>query len=1006
MEETIILDCNRLSSSEYLAGNNTEKAVFTNQTGTGINVKIGDRVSVHNSFISAIGQADGAIEISDKFLEERFITYTKLTNSDFVNSCNDKIYPYSRQTASNIQEKITNNANSTNLLINYYKTANGENHYFLPRVFLTDNAQTGAPEIWNDNDRITFGRTNGSLCFSTTLNASYFGPLNKSALQMFMVNDDMKYFQGGQDSVSAQRITNCFKYKCDNSRFKIYINTDTRYGAITESAPALINGSLFSPALMDYIEYIEKVPVSVTAGFRSAEAISSKITSDLRKNDEPSSGKVLSQAVFNANASIITERITNLELNSPTYHTFYSAGQYTNNKETSASYIAEVNASTASGSLTNLYLSTYQYIGVKRPELYESMINWHDVYRKYLLSKNVAPHKIKTRAYVNFKLDRTLNASHFRRDATNASKHELLTTINWDDANASGILQAFDRVFKEQAKHPELWDNKFNVYGGFVNASNSRFIHMNAMGNVNRLAIDPQYEFSLGHDYYMTSGSNIDGLTSTPLFFDYNPDYAGISTDGISWEDGYSYGAFKKVKGADGVNRVAITTQRLGYLEEPVSVVPNSQTTIPNCYFSFNRSSASQTISSDTNMGFDAHFNAYGNVFTGLTDGYLTDMYDEYQDLKQYPTGYNTDMITSNKFTNRIYLGALEPALDFNASSRRFEIKDLHTSERIQNRFNAGGVLSASNHLQQVIPEFPSQGQKVYKINKRLFSTNFTPAMMPYKLNSLNPLKLSTGVTAADFQVDMLNKNLEGWTIYDQYCGIIIKDFGYSKEKFTEGLFGTLGFTYEQFNASESSLNDITTRVGNSNKNALPYAFTNAEVAQKQTINFPTNIWGAGIYSLQLPLTMAFNGSVGTGTDIFREALPYETFPAISEEAHSVVLEAPNLPKKVQQGYYLIKSDVLDTSAYHTGQSGNSLPVMSVVDKVNDTNDFFVGGESTIEYTFTKDKTITSIQTQILNPDGTLASVGDNSGVIYKIQRTINNNLDIVQQVLQENQKK
>ena len=108
---------------------------------------------------------------------------------------------------------------------------------------------------------------------------------------------------------------------------------------------------------MDYIEYIEKVPINVSPGFRTAEAISSKLTSDLRKNDEPSRFNVLSQAIFNTNASILTERASNLELNSPTYHTFYSAGQYTNNLETSASYIADVNGSvTDTTNNTNLYL--------------------------------------------------------------------------------------------------------------------------------------------------------------------------------------------------------------------------------------------------------------------------------------------------------------------------------------------------------------------------------------------------------------------------------------------------------------------------------------------------------------------------------------------------------------------------------------------------------------------------------------------------------------------------
>ena len=993
MEETIILDCNRLSSSEFLAGNNTEKAIFTNKTGSGINVRMGDRISVHNSFVSAIGQADGAIEISDKFLEDRVITYTSLTNSDFINSCNDKIFGYGRQTAENINETIRNSANSTNLLINYYKNSNGENHYFLPRVFLTDNSQTGSPEIWNDEDRIVYGRTNGSLCFSSELNASYFAPNNNNTLQMFMVNADMKYYQGGQSSTSAQRIVNCFKYKCDNSRYKIYINTDTRYGALQETVPSLINGSLFSPALMDYIEYIEKVPISVSSGFRSAEAISSKITNDLRKNDEPSRFNILSEAIFNTNASILTERASNLELNSPTYHTFYSGGQYTNNILTSASYIANVNASTDSTANTNLYLSTYQYIGIKRPELYESGINFTNKYRQYQLDKGVAPKNVKTRAYSHLQISGNLKNASFRKDSTDPNKHIIPFELNWTDANASGLLKSFSEIFKAQKNHPELWDNKFNVYGGIVNASNSRFLHINVLSNIIRKGINPEYEFSLGHDYYMTSGSNIPNLTSTPLFFDYNPDYENISTEGLSFETGYSYGAFFNHKG-----KVAISTQRIGYLEQPDSKIPPSQTTIPNCYFSTNRSSASNTIENLTAVGWDNHFNAYGNVFIGLTDGYLTDMYNQYQELKQYPTAYNTEMITSNKFTNRIYLGALEPSIDFNASSRRFEIKNLHTSERIQNRFSAGGVLSASNHLEQVVPEFPSQGQPVYKINKRLFNTNFTPAMMPYTLNSIDPLKLG----AVNFQVDMLNTNLEGWKIYDQYCGIIIKDFGYSKNKFNDGLFGTLGFTYEQFNASRTALNDITVRVGNKNKNSLPAAFTNAEVSQRQTINFPTNIFGAGTYSLQVPLTMAFNGSTATTGDVFRNGVPYENFPAISEAATSVVLEAPNLPRKVQNGYYLIKSDVLDTSSFHTGESGNGLPVMSVVDKVNDTNDFFVGGESTIEYTFTKGKTITSIQTQILNPDGTLAEVGDNSGVIYKIKRIQNNNLDIVQQVLNE----
>lgn len=45
-------------------------------------------------------------------------------------------------------------------------------------------------------------------------------------------------------------------------------------------------------------------------------------------------------------------------------------------------------------------------------------------------------------------------------------------------------------------------------------------------------------------------------------------------------------------------------------------------------------------------------------------------------------------------------------------------------------------------------------------------------------------------------------------------------------------------------------------------------------------------------------------------------------------------------------------------------------------------------------------KTITDIKTQILDPEGELAQVGDNSGVIYRVDKVINTDLKFGENLL------
>ena len=428
-------------------------------------------------------------------------------------------------------------------------------------------------------------------------------------------------------------------------------------------------------------------------------------------------------------------------------------------------------------------------------------------------------------------------------------------------------------------------------------------------------------------------------------------------------------------------------------------------------------------IDKDTGLGIDVHFNAYGNQVIGLLDGYLDNNFDGTSFNTMNTALYNATLpyaagssIPNYEYVNKIYLGANNPAVSFNNISGRFEISNLHTSERVQNKFNAGGVKYSSTSSETgagtPVQEAPTAGLPVYKVNKRLFDNNFTPTMMPYSVNNCSVRLMRTQPVSGRvgfIETYNLNPNMEAWTIFDQLTGIIIKDFGYSSSTWNEGIWGILGFTYEAFNSSRNSTNDLTTRIGTGNKENLPYAITNADVTSTQVLDFATNVWGAGKYTLQMPITQQFNAVVmELGTEphdwLVRSHL-LESFPAITESASSVKLVAKNLPKRIKNGYYVIRSDVLDSANYSGGESGQLYPVMEIVDKSNNNNDFFVSQESSLEFTFTKSTTITNIKTSIHNPDQSPATVDDSSSVIYKLIRTLPDNFDIVNEILKDEKK-
>ncbi len=1003
MDHITLVDCNRKQSSEYLGGNDNSKALFTCKLGEGIKVNQGDTISVHNSFISETGSDDSAMNFDDKLLEKRNITSTKITYYQKINASNDKIYGYERASASNITEEIENKENETYILYNYYKNANGENSVMLPRRWCYGIQARPVQANWNLKDQYPTGR-----CYQQQVVAEIELPaITGQLLQQHFVEADYFYYQTGDSTLAPNE--NFFKLRNDNSRFTIFTQTSTYYGAQTDGTlPVLVNASSDSPVNQEYIEYIEKLKINVDKGFSSPSAIAEKITSQLREQSQPQVNNYFSSAQWITGGTfpqIQTIRPLNVELNSPTYHTFNAISEKTNNYDTFDAYQTDYNSSMGLD-----YIASHQFIGVKRPELWKKGRDFSEFARlrfnETAVGNNVQEVLTQSHQILEYELDH----GEFDMNAVGYYTDLIITQWLWDGND--DLMKKWSEVFKEQYNYPELFENKNNIYEGYTPRESNRFFHMNILGNASRPAYaggltSNQY---LGWDYYDDNTAGVEYLHSLPIFVDYDMNFENKKTDGRSFQSGLNYGIFRKVKARGGTtDHIAFQCSNRGgkmRLDFALGIPPllNADiTTIPNILFNRNNdiNNPRGTVSYITNIGWDCHFNAYGNALMGLMDGWARDMYNEISLGDMLPTGYSTDQVKASKYSQKIYLGANEPKLDFNNISQRFEWSDLHTAERVQNRADAGGVLTAdAGKKESVVPEFSTAGDKVYKINKRLEGTSYTPDVLPYSANNTE-----VTVGANTYAVELLNPNLQGWTIYDQLTGIVIKDFGYTNKYWNEGIWGRLGFTYEQFNASRSDLNDISTRVGNKNRFELPYAFTNAEVSQIDTIDFNTNIFSAGMYNLSLPSTMSFFATNNASTE-FRLNMYYENFPAVTESANSVKITAPNLPKKLSQGYYCIRSNVLDDSQFIGGaDSGQLYPVIAICQKSNDFGDFYSGGEGET-FTFTKNKTITEITTSIHDPDQTLANVDDSSAVIYKITRKLNpNRFNILDQVIEQNKK-
>ena len=92
------------------------------------------------------------------------------------------------------------------------------------------------------------------------------------------------------------------------------------------------------------------------------------------------------------------------------------------------------------------------------------------------------------------------------------------------------------------------------------------------------------------------------------------------------------------------------------------------------------------------------------------------------------PEGYGISSLI-----RQVYIGAIDPIIQFLDTNSRFQIGNLHTPEYQQNPAQAGKPVE-NTIPQSYIPTLADEGTEIYKINKKITMwNNYTPDMLPYR---------------------------------------------------------------------------------------------------------------------------------------------------------------------------------------------------------------------------------------------------------------------------------
>ena len=935
---TTILDCNRLHSIQARSGNNTNKALFTNELGKGVRLKVGDKVSVKGAYISEVGAGSDTVELKGTSMgKTRTIDYT-LEEPVFHTTIEDSYINGSEALPliTGFQEYNVSNAsftydlkdNETYITIQYYLNNAGDSGYLsLPRRYASIKANEISDLHYTTVDKLEEGR-----------------PYQEVQLGQFVSDDYMYYDNSASDTAKG-----FYKIRTDCSRFTLMKRVgDTKLRRETVKPEGNVDNG-FPPELdycmgAEYTIYKQYIKISVNEGFNSPESISDEITRKLKEASEPIEFKVRNQNVDKPVSQYYITETFKPQLcgsNYTTEKTQYERFTYYRND-------GSININDRKESAW-AYYSNYYNVYHKRPEIRIEGQKINNLWGSGINLKSVITHVARTDTPV-------------------------ITSIPYTDSN----LLRLKNLFSAQKLYPELFsnDNAQKIQPPFNNVrmsvDNARYLHMNT-----------QYtgtNASLGGDNIDFNASQTN-QRSLPLFFYFNKNNEDKLTDGTDDRD-LCYGFASKTT-ISGNNFITLHPREIGGVNEGLFKAQDGTNT---------------EILSGTLLGYDHNYNAYG---TACLMGYSGRLRYDYASINEWGVGdiniwaqqdkaHGTpESYPTSDYMRYNYVGTNNPLFKYDPDNDRFYFSQLHTPELAGQDWVSAG--DNGSGVSPVIEDNTQEGGNiVYKINKRINPYTYTPDMKPYRYNY--EVEYPYGHPSASNikrEISEPNRSIYPWSIFDSLSGIFISDFGYDEEEWNNGLWGILGFSYSQFNSSVSTSNNRLSRVINNNINNLSIPTTNAEIVSSDTRNFIVNQFGAVYFTNQLP-------SSSTLKD--HEFLPAITNNAVSIKLLAQNLPR----KMLRPYYCIRSDIIDTPHYIGGENSNNELPVVAICDKQYSGGDFYFGAEGDFIFTITKEKTITNITTSIHDPDQSFSQVNSDSAVIYRIESQVVNDTSIAEEMLKQ----
>ena len=951
-----VIECNRLHSEEAKSNNDENFAQWTNNLQDILHLEAGDKVSVHGAMINEKGAGQSqAIEIKGIGLGFK-------KSFDFL----DVEYKNASSFLPTGFEEINSNASSKDIEIrddtltfcqSYYQTATGSNYMHLPRKWWYKNGDT-SDQQWTSGDSEDAGLSRYFVNFE----------VDKFAFKSMYQAIDL--IDPGQSGEEDQRI---MKPKIDNSRYTLMMREYSFFSEESASAnytklPAFDGGGR-DPENASYKVYKELKEISLPKGFNSPEFVANEITRQMTKitAEKVDKKNYLDPDLPEGRHSTPIPFFRTISTES--YKPFNVAHLF-KDPSTNASGFGCIRDSFEDWQVRATdtkdgweYISQYHIIGCDKPEL---RLAGEEI--------NVRFAGFNNRKYGIFG-SKLLNAWE--------PDDEIITL---DIAYRKDYCDKFKTLIEAEEMYPQLWDyfkEPDNDYDEGDTIDNSRYLHINRWSNAS-LTQGGTNGAQLGSSYYVRptwfENNRLQVLHSALLPINYDPAQKDTFYEfdkNMLKRNEFSYGCVSSNASGFVVLKLSKNNGKGSALyQELLSNIPTDDPKKTN-------------IEAERRIGFDLHFSApfmkYSLPYAGYSQA--QNSFKIAKSLGDYnlPSIDNwATTITGKGFelANKMYFGATSPSLSW--SGTNFQFSDLHTP------LNRGQDVRTKDPSQTGFTDETSvAGDVVYKINPVEMMVDWTPDRKPYRPDQ---------GTHGSVEIDILNQNLMPWQIYDSSTGIFIHDFNLTEREWKNTLWDILGFSYNQFN---SKTNNRLIKTDNTNINSLQYITTNAEIGQADSKVYVQNGFGAPLFNNMMPMSMAFDHITYDGTT---QSIPYYAPIVQKTESNSIV--ADNLPTRMIRGYYTIRSNILSQAPFIGGKVNNTtMPIIGVVDKINGDGDFYFGQESSLQFTALKPLRLASISCSVHDPDGSYARCGEQSTILFKIQKNRNVSFNVLGEMLQQSKK-